>query len=385
MKQFEAVFLEILKAGMWGVRPQVPEGFDEWVSVVRLAKSQSVLGVVGNVLLSDADLSQRVPKELKDKVRKFVMSSMLTHNLLNGTLVKVVSVLRENGVESVLLKGQGLARNYPQPELRQCGDIDLYVGLDNAAKAYDILSPVAAKVDERERIDKGKHYHVTMPGGVEVEVHRLTDLIVSSKRYLIYQAASDKGTSTGLVTYDFGGTAVNTPADDFNAFFIFNHLFHHFLTSGIGLRQFCDWMMFLHARKGRLDLEYLGKLLSDMDMMKPWKAFGCVLVELLGMPEEEFPFYDSSQKGKVKKIVRRVLDEGNFGKERSIYKNRGTNYLLNKTRSLWGHLSKTSALLFLFPKPTMIQFGNTLANGFSAVWTDFRLKFSGKKREGNQN
>ena len=28
MKQFEAVFLEILKAGMWGVRPQVPEGFD---------------------------------------------------------------------------------------------------------------------------------------------------------------------------------------------------------------------------------------------------------------------------------------------------------------------------------------------------------------------
>ena len=57
MKQFEAVFLEILKTGMWGVRPQVPEGFDEWVSVVRLAKSQSVLGVVGNVLLSDADLS----------------------------------------------------------------------------------------------------------------------------------------------------------------------------------------------------------------------------------------------------------------------------------------------------------------------------------------
>ena len=377
MKQFEAVFLEILKAGMWGVRPQVPEGFDEWVSVVRLAKSQSVLGVVGNVLLSDADLSQRVPKELKDKVRKFVMSSMLTHNLLNGTLVKVVSVLRENGVESVLLKGQGIARNYPQPELRQCGDIDLYVGLEKGERVREILAPIAEKVDEAERVNVGKHYHVTMPGGVEVEVHRLTDLIVSPKRNVIYQAASDKGTSTGLVTYDFAGTKVNTPADDFNAFFIFNHLFHHFLTSGIGLRQFCDWMMFLHARKGRLDLEYLGKLLSDMDMMKPWKAFGCVLVKLLGMPEEEFPFYDGSQESKVGKIVRRVLDEGNFGKERSIYKNRGTNYLLNKTRSLWGHLSKTSALLFLFPSQTLTQFGNTLATGFSAVWTDFRIKVSG--------
>lgn len=377
MKQFEAVFLEILKAGMWGVRPQVPEGFDEWVNVVRLAKSQSVLGIVGNVLLSDAELSQRVPEELKNKVKKFVMSSMLTHNLLNGTLVKVVSVLRENGVESVLLKGQGIARNYPQPELRQCGDIDLYVGLGKGERVREILAPIAEKVDEAERVNVGKHYHVTMPGGVEVEVHRLTDLIVSPKRNVIYQAASDKGTSTGLVTYDFGGTAVNTPADDFNAFFIFNHLFHHFLTSGIGLRQFCDWMMFLHARKGRLDLEYLGKLLNDMDMMKPWKAFGCVLVKLLGIPEEEFPFYDRSQEGKVGKIVRRVLDEGNFGKERSIIKNRGTNYLLNKTRSLCGHMSKAAALLFMFPDQTFTQFGNTLAVGFSAVWTDFRVKVSG--------
>lgn len=381
MKQHEIVFLEILKAGMWGVRPQVPEGFDEWTKVVMSAKSQSVLGVVAQVMLSDEDVSSHLPQDMKARLKKFLMNNLLTHNLLNNTLIKVVSTLREGGVESVLLKGQGLARNYPQPELRQCGDIDLYVGLENAEKAHDLLSPIAEKVDAKATIDHYKHYHVIMPGGVEVEVHRYTDNHLTKKLEETYQAASAKGTTEGLVVYDFAGTPVNTPADDFNAFFIFNHLFHHFLTSGIGLRQFCDWMMFLHARKGRLDLEYLGKLLSDMDMMKPWKAFGCVLVELLGMPEEEFPFYDSSQKGKVRKIVRRVLDEGNFGKERSIYKNRGTNYLLNKTRSLWGHVSKTSALLFLFPKPTMTQFGNTLANGFSAVWTDFKLKFSCKESD----
>lgn len=377
MKQYEIVFLNLLKASMWGVRPQVPQEFDDWGSVVRLAKSQSVLALVGNLMLSDAEISERVPQELKDNVRKFVMSSMLTHNLLDSTLVKVVSALRVNKVESVLLKGQGIARNYPQPELRQCGDIDLYVGPDNGEKVHDILAPIAVKIDGKEYITVGKHYHVTMPGGVEVEVHRLTDLIVSSKKNTVYQTASDKGTSTGLVTYDFAGTPVNTPADDFNAFFIFNHLFHHFLTSGIGLRQFCDWMMFLHARKGRLDLEYLDKLLCDMDMMKPWKAFGCVLVELLGMPEEEFPFYDKRYEDKVGKIIRRVLDEGNFGRERSIIKNRGTNYLLNKTRSFLGHMGKAAALLFLFPNQALTQFGNTLAVGFSAVWADFRVKVSG--------
>ena len=150
MKQFEEVFLEILKAGMWGVRPQVPEEFDDWGSVVRLAKSQSVLGIVGDVLLSDTELSQRIPIELKDKVKKFVMANMVTHSLLNNTLVKVVSALRDNGVESVLLKGQGIARNYPRPELRQCGDIDLYVGIGKEEVVHDILAPIAMKIDGKD-------------------------------------------------------------------------------------------------------------------------------------------------------------------------------------------------------------------------------------------
>lgn len=380
MKRYEEIFMEVLKAGMWGLKPRVPQDFNEWGSVVRLAKSQSVLGIVGQVIMSDEEISMRLPEELKTKVRKFVMSSMLTHNLLNKNLIQVVSTLRQNGVESVLLKGQGLARNYPQPDLRQCGDIDLYVGLENAAKAHEFLAPIAAKIDEKELIDKGKHYHVTMTGGVEVEIHRLTDIIVSPKKNKIYQVASDKGTSVGLVSYDFAGTQVNTPADDFNAFFIFNHLFHHFLTSGIGLRQFCDWMMFLHTRKGRLNQEYLHKLLTDMDMLRPWQAFGCVLVRIMGMPQDEFPFYDETQEGKADNIIRRVLDEGNFGRERMIFKNRGTNYLLNKTRSLWGHFSKSVSLMFLFPKQTLTQFGNTLVVGFSAVWEDFMVRMAGISR-----
>ena len=376
MKQYEDVFLELLKAGMWGRKPQVPQGFAEWGSVVRLAKSQSVLGVVGQAMLSDEEIASNMPQEFRTKVKKFVMNNMLTHNLLNNTLIKVVSTLREGGVESVLLKGQGLARNYPQPELRQCGDIDLYVGLNNGEKAYELLSPIAVHADDKAYVTVGKHYHVTMPGGVEVEVHRYTDNHLTKKLEETYQAASDKGTSEGLVTYDFAGTPVNTPSDDFNAFFIFNHLFHHFLTSGIGLRQFCDWMMFLHTRKGKLDTDYLHKLLTDMELLGPWQAFGCVLADWLGMPEDEFPFFDRKQAGRVDKIVRRVLNEGNFGRERAIVKNRGTNYLLNKTRSFFGHTAKSIGLISIFPKPVWYQFKNTIVHGFAAVWADFRIKLS---------
>lgn len=374
MKLYEDVFLELLRAGMWGLKPQVPQGFTEWTKVVMSAKSQSVLGVVAQVMLSDEDVSSQLPQDMKARLKKFLMNNLLTHNLLNNTLIKVVSTLREGGVESVLLKGQGLARNYPQPELRQCGDIDLYVGLENGERAHDLLSPIAEKIDGKEYLTVGKHYHVTMPGGVEVEVHRYTDNHLTKKLEETYQAASAKGTTEGLVVYDFAGTPVNTPSDEFNAFFVFNHLFHHFLTSGIGLRQFCDWMMFLHARKGKLDLEYLRNLLIDMDMLMPWQAFGCVLVDKLGMPEDEFPFFDRAQEGKTDKILIRVLKEGNFGKERGVYKNRGTNYLLNKTRSFFGHIGKSADLVTIFPKQVWLQYKNTIAVGFNVVWTDFKIR-----------
>ena len=111
-----------------------------------------------------------------------------------------------------------------------------------------------------------------------------------------------------------------------------------------------------------------------MELLGPWQAFGCVLVDKLGMPENEFPFFDRKQEGKVEKIVHRVLNEGNFGKERGVYKNRGTNYLLNKTRSFFGHMGKSLGLISIFPMPVWHQYKNTIVRGFAAVWADLKIK-----------
>ena len=46
----------------------------------------------------------------------------------NRFLSDLVSVLRRNGVETVLLKGYGLSLLYPVPEMREYGDVDLYIG-----------------------------------------------------------------------------------------------------------------------------------------------------------------------------------------------------------------------------------------------------------------
>ena len=374
MERHEEVFFSLLRNALWGSPVEIPEGFVQWAGVARTAKVQSVLGQVGDAMHADIRIAAAMPAELKTRMKTFIMANMMTHGKLNNVLVKVVNELSAAGIPSVLLKGQGLAQYYPKPELRQCGDIDLYVGLGDYYSSYDRLRPLATEIDDRKSLEVGKHYDFFV-GSVSVEVHRYSDRYPTKRLDEIYQEVSRRGLSENLVPVGFLGCQVQTPSDEYNAFYIFSHLFHHFLTSGLGTRQLCDWMLFLRERGSHIDMDSLKKTLVSLDMLGPWQDFGCVLVKYLGMPQELFPFYDQSREKNAPKIMRRILDEGNFGKERDVYKKRGKNYLINKTRAMLAHIGRTFGLLFLFPRHSFRQIWHTISNGFAQVWNDTKIRF----------
>ena len=375
MKSLDVLY-ELMKSALWGRPAVVDADFKDWGEVFAVAKSQSVLALVGHAALNNANVREKLPAGMAEKLKAFVMANVATHNMLNGTLARVVNTMNEASMEYVLLKGQGLARNYPVPELRACGDIDLYVGSKNYLKACDMLGAIASWQQERAPMDDVKHYDI-MIGKTTVEIHRFSDVNASSRYDRVYQRYSDEGLSQNLRVLQIAGMPVNTPADDFNAFYIFNHLWHHFMTSGIGLRQFCDWMLFLHKHKADIDLQRLENILKEMDMMKPWQSFGCVLVDVLGMPAEDFPFYDKRKSGMVKKIMKFVISEGNFGHNREIFKDRyKESYLKRKIKSFTLHTIRTMSLITLFPSYVIRQYWNTFVVGVSVVWKDKVKKYN---------
>ena len=367
----ERLFFNILRSSLWGARLDLPADFDDWKALMRLAQSQSVLGLVANVLLSDKESAQRIPVKMQQRLRTFLRSNMATHSVLNRTLLQVVKLMDDAGVESVLLKGQGVARNYPMPELRQCGDIDLYVGVKNFAKACDLIDTIASETKLPENGESDKHYEAKV-GDVVVEIHKYSEVHPSAYYDSIYQKYADEGLTKDLRIYDISGMSVNTPADTFNAFYIFNHIWQHFLTSGVGLRQFIDWMLFLHEHKTTIDQAKLKRILEDMNLMRPWQVLGCVLVDDLGLPAYDFPFYDGRyERRKKRRVLKRVLEEGNFGHERAYYKDRKEeSYWNTKVKSFYYNLERYFQLLLIFPSHAMNQFVNMLAIGFKTVWKD---------------
>ena len=369
MKTHEAVFLSLLRNSLWDTRVEVPDGFKDWGLVMRLAKSQAMEGAVAKGLLDSPDILGRMRPESKARLNNMLMTNVVMHSMANSSVQIIASALRDAGMGCVLLKGQGLAANYLHPEIRDCGDIDLYVGVENYRRSYEVLKEVADTIDEPSVLDgKGKHYHA-MLSGISVEVHKYSEELSLSSANRIYQAYASEGLSQNLVGLDFGDARVMTPADNYNAFYIFSHLWNHFLSVGVGLRQICDWTMFLHERGQNVDREYLLQVLQEMKLIVPWQVFGCIAVDVLGLPAEEFPFYEATYKKKAFKVLQRIMVVGDMGRETEFVRIHDRGYLYEKLFSLRFYLKRFNSLVLWFPRHAFFQLWFAVTGGVKRFFT----------------
>ena len=371
MTEHEKVFFNILRSALWGTPVEVPEGFSQWSSIMRLAKSQALMGLVGEVMLTRSEIRDSLPAKSVERLQGILLTGIGVHRQMNITLQMLVTKLRDHGVEPVLLKGQGLARNYPTPELRQCGDIDIYVGVENYEKAYDAILPIASEIENKSKIWDRMHYDA-MIGHVMVEVHHKADEIYSRKGAKLYKDIMADGLSMDLCSQRFGEIDVMTPNDTYNSFYIFGHLWRHFQSSGVGLRQFCDWACFLHTHVGKLELPYLKGILEDLGFMKPWQVLGCFLVHELGLPEEEFPFYNKKYVSKVDSVREYVMTDGNFGVNILAGQEKRRGYLHGKWVTVKYYILRFFRMFAIFPEHTMLRFWYMLRDGFAQVFKDIR-------------
>ena len=369
----KSLFFSLLRSALWGCPVDGAPSQEELMAAVRHAKVQSVLGLVADVILSNESLHSVLSDEPCRKLKNFVISNFSTSQMLNNALVNVVQTLRQNGVDPVLLKGQGIAKYYPKPELRQCGDIDIYVGQDNFQLTCEVIGAMSSDKDKEGDIPSTKHYH-TRIGKAFFEIHRYTDVYFPPRLDRIYQRISDEGMSKDLVTLDFAGVPVLTPSIDFNVFFIFNHFWHHFIADGVGLRQICDWVLLLHHNYGKVDLNYLESVLCDMKLMKQWKVFGNIAVDVLGLPQNEMPFYDARYKDLSEKVLDLIMIEGNFGMENLKDYKRPEGYVAGKLYSLSKRMQRNFRVFRLFPRDALMHLGKVFCWGIAAVFNDkFKL------------
>lgn len=315
MKKTDNLYFALLRSALWG-DAGCDVSQEEWNGVLETASRQTTFGLVCHAALS-TEAGRNLSEQNKAYLRQQLLSLAMTHHCFNALVARIVTALRDKGIESVLMKGQGLAANYPIAELRECGDIDLYVGKENFDAACAVAESMANENEADKGYDQVMHYHIIIDG-IEVEIHRLTSWPNYNELDAIYDPYSEKGMAIGGNSMMINGVNVWLPADTFNAFFVFQHAWKHFIYGGIGFRQLCDWAMLLHAKRDSINRDELADILRRLSLMAGWQVFGCIAVDWLGLPRNEMPFYDEKCRKRAKRIVAMILKEGNFGHEWSL-------------------------------------------------------------------
>jgi len=339
-------FWSLLQAGLWQkALPciDVPLSSIQWDELHRFAKKQTLEGIIFDGMIHLPE-EQQPDELLRLKWYGRVNKTEQTHRLLNHVLVEVVSGLEAEDIPSMLLKGQGNASFYLNPLRRHCGDIDLFVGRKNYQKACELMKSWGMEGDESI-----KHFHGEWHG-VHIEIHRVAAYFNSKRKTKQIVEWSERlleeSKTTFIPSYETKPIAIPTP--EFNVLFVFYHLFDHFTKSGIGLRQLCDLARMLHVFHQQLDLSLLEKHLHNYELMHPWQVFGYLLVHWLGLTQEEFPFYKDT-KEKTERVLKVILNEGNFGYYSGKQKHRFSSYLGRKWESFCSQTNRYLRLMRLFP------------------------------------
>ncbi len=365
--------LALVRASLWQepVDVSLLSNDVDWESIAQLALQQTVGIIVFEAALS-LHTNLQPPKEWFRKALYFMESNRRTHLLVDKCAADAVSKFKDQGIESVMLKGQAYACAYPRPEMRQCGDIDLYVGESNYFPAYEAVRNFGWEREEK-LIPYAKHYGCRI-NGVRIELHRIAGQLYTRSTDTKFQNWSRLQFSISDRTILIAGRDIQIPTPIFDVIFVFLHLYHHFMNGGIGLRHVCDWAMLLHRHAGKIDTEELGKRLKEFHLMKGWSIFAPILVEHLGLKESECPFYNHKNKKKSDRILSYIIKEGNFGRvlKKSNYRPKG--YIAGKTYSFIKNTKRLMTKLWVDPYILSMIYGKYTINGTTRVLKDITKK-----------
>ena len=312
MNKVEESFFALLKAGLWEKDVQLMQyeklDFNE---LLRLADEQSVIGLVAAGLEHVVDV-----KVSQMDFLPFVGIACQLEPLntsMNDFINVLIKKMQAAGIQTLLVKGQGIAQCYERPLRRACGDIDLFLSDDNYTKAKNLLIPLATTV-EPERV-YNKHLGLTI-GSWIVELHGSLRCGLSSRIDKVLDKIKDDVFRNGNVrSWKNGDTQVFLLNANDDVIYVFTHILNHFYKEGIGIRQICDWCRLLWTYKDDIDGKLLEHRLKKMGLITEWKAFGTFAVEYLGMPVEAMPLLDVRGKNQRLTAEGQVKDEVKWKKK----------------------------------------------------------------------
>ena len=302
------LLFELMKGGLWkDYEPEIGNSPD-WKGVFRQAQQQTVLGITFRGI-EKLPADKRPPKSIFLNWLALTAEIQKQNREKNETAVELFRVFGHEDIQAVLLKGQGVARYYPEPALRQSGDIDIYTGKD-FQRSCEIL-----KREASSSVEKGEKHFAYQWHGVRIENHYHMILLTKHRHQNVFDKLLDIWFPSERLNITLPEGPIFVPPLQFDALFILEHLFHHFIHGGVGLRQVIDWLLVMKAAAADASFDRIRfqQDLESLELLTSAQLLGAMAVHIFGFKKEQLPFEIATDDELEKQMLDDILAGGNFG------------------------------------------------------------------------
>lgn len=349
-------FLHLVRLGIGHSVGSLPKQVD-WKKIEALAGQQGLSAIVLDGIEKIPD-NNRPPKELLLQwIGETLQSYEQRFELCSRAISDLAGWYNAHGYKMMVLKGFACALDWPKPEHRPCGDIDIW-----QFGQYREADASLAK-EKGIKIDNSHHHHTVFYWrGFMVENHYDFVNIHHSKSNAAIEKEFKRLGSDDSHYIDVLGAKLFLPSPNLHALFLLRHAMIEFAAGVINIRQLLDWAFFVEKHTKEIDWEWLEGELEHYGMKKLYDVFNAVCVGDLGFDVNIFHKvqFDPSLKERVlneilspaipnekpSRILKRMIWKwhrwkANEWKHQLVYKETRWSAFWN---GVWNHLLKPSSI-----------------------------------------
>ena len=282
MESLEA-FLALVRIGIGKYASVLPKKLD-WPKVREFAERQGLSAVVLDGI-EKLPIALRPPKEtLLEWIGEVLRGYEYNYEQYKRTLGEMAAFYNDHGYKMMVLKGYACSLDWPKPEHRPCGDIDIWqFGMQKEADA-------ALAKEKGIKIDKSHHHHT---------VFEWREFMVENHFDFINVHARKSNRELEKIFKELGaddshwvevnGEKVYLPSPNLHALFLMRHAVAHFSSTSITMRQVLDWAFFIEKHNKDIDWGWFFNRMKEYHIMDFFNTVNAICVEELGFESSIFP------------------------------------------------------------------------------------------------
>lgn len=307
----EKALLALLRRALMGERQEDSECLKaaDWDAVFSEASRQTVLPLV-------VEAASELPKWIKPDQNKLspfghaAIFQVANHERLLAAQDNLLAQFKAQSIPCVILKGASAAFQYPRPELRVMGDIDVLVNRSDLDRAADALR----RFGFIEQVEDHAQHITFFKDSICVELHYCVSTYPKNRAGEVIENLMRSWLSDAIPR-TMGQHEFHALSNAHQAVSLLLHMQYHITGSGLGLRQVCDWAVFVqHIDEGEW-LQDIQPVLKRCGLLRFSQIITATCFRYLGLPQGKCTWYADVPSALCLDLMLDFFASGNFGRK----------------------------------------------------------------------